>query len=524
MADGTDDTTPAASDGADDTTPPAADGAAVELAPGTPGRRRRRRALWGVLAVLAVGGGALAVVAADDDPPRLPIALGDGGAERGTAADMAMLAWVEYVAGDDLPLLGAGGPAYRVSGEVGRADIERLADLLDVDGRPTHDQGTWTVQDADGDVVQAYEGYGGSWWYSRESGGVSGGGSAGSSGTADCPPDARECSVSSDDVVATTIYEPPPPPADLPTRAEAERIARELFEATGVDLDGAAVVVDGPYDGWYVTLEPTVDGRPQVGLHHNAVIGPKGAITSASGVLHTPERLGRYPTIDTRTAIDRLNQGVAFGGGRESLAVDDATTTDQVSASGDATTTVPASSSGSASAGDGAEPAVGAAPPDCSSVAVDPRASPDTTVPPDTPVSSDEPTVGCTSPEPYPTPTGPTRIVLHQAEEILILVPASDGSSDSYLVPGYRMTGDDGSTVDVPAVDDDSLLPVDADGSGGGSSGGGGVEPAPHPATDPGIEPATGCAQPEPGPDGAVPDICLDPKEVPPAEPSVGEG
>src|SRR3546814_4632253 len=42
-------------------------------------------------------------------------------------------------------------------------------------------------------------------------------------------------------------------------------------------------------------------------------------------------------------------------------------------------------------------------------------------------------------------------------------MPASDGSSDTYLVPGYRLTSDDGHLVDIPALPDDLLADGSAD-------------------------------------------------------------
>ena len=54
----------------------------------------------------------------------------------------------------------------------------------------------------------------------------------------------------------------------------------------------------------------------------------------------------------------------------------------------------------------------------------------------------------------------PQEVVLHEAERILVLIGANDGSGDAYLVPGYRMRGGDEWVVDVPAVDDESLLPT----------------------------------------------------------------
>src|SRR3546814_19624078 len=42
-------------------------------------------------------------------------------------------------------------------------------------------------------------------------------------------------------------------------------------------------------------------------------------------------------------------------------------------------------------------------------------------------------------------------------------MPASDGNSDTYLVPGYRLTSDDGHLVDIPALPDDLLADGSAD-------------------------------------------------------------
>lgn len=469
-------------------------------------RRRSRRALWGALAVLAVAAGTLAVVASDGDggSPRLPIALGAGSEEtKGApaAADMAMAAWVHYVAGDDLPLLGGDGPAYRVSGSIDKAALRRVAEALGMEGEPTERDGLWHLESG-GATLEAYEGGGGTWWYTSASlarpdgSSSSGGGSAGSPG---CAPDATECVTTSDPgdgaVVPTTTVldpdqpvsdtdcpvdtkcaypEPEPfrPPADLPTKDEATTIATDLLRSTGAAVDDATVIVDGPYDAWYVSIEPKVEGLPVSQMVFTAAVGPKGEILSAAGVINTAERVGDYPTLDTRAAIDRLNEGGYYGGGREAMA-EDLAVQDTVTMETTATEGMAAE-----------DPSTTLASPE-TAIACDPAADC---------VDSGQ-------------PTEPTEIVLHEAERVLVLVYANDDSTDVYLVPGYRFRGDDEVVVDVPSVDDESLLPASkAD-----------DVPEQTPVPDEGT---TRCAQPEPGPDGAVPDICLDPNTVEPAEPS----
>ena len=512
------------------------DGSVVDELPGvqTTSPRVRRRALWGALAALAVVAGGLAVVATGDDgSPRLPIALGGTGEERtaAPAADMAMAAWVHYVAGDDLPLLGGDGPAYRLKGSVGSGDVERLARGLGLSGRPVHEDQVWRLATPDG-TLEVYEGGGGLWWFSSEDlssrdadGSVSstGGGSSGSEG---CAADATTCTSpdapqtppqTADAMPACTADTPPEecadspkpdepfvPPADLPTRAEAEAQARELFTTLGAAIDDAAVTVDGPYEAWFVMFEPRVDGLAASGLSYTASIGPKGKLLSAGGVVNRAEEVGTYPTLDTHGAIDRLNDGSGFG------APQPAQTEAEASAPADPGEETVTSTGDERVGPDGepaaTEPAIG-----CEAAAGDPSgkdAAEDQPAPEGEPVPL--PILTPCYDEP---PSEPVEIVLHRAERILTVIGANDNSSDTYLVPGYRLRGDDEALVEVASVDDDSLLPA--------------PEPAPEPAEDPGTdttggsdEPATRCAPPEPGPDGAAPDICRDPNTVEPSEPS----
>ena len=315
------------------------------LEPARTGRPSRPRGLWAVLAVVAVAVGAVAVSSAgDDDPPRpgLPVALGASVAARDAsgAAD-AMLAWITYVPGDDLPALGGEAPAYRLSSSVSEDQVRDLADALGLEGEITRDGSEWRVSDAGGTLAVA-DGGTATWWYSSPpSGAVTGSGSSsGSAGcaagaecttvtaTAPCPADGDcaiapttsttiacgpgadcvdpDCAVSSDGSTSCPDVEQPYPPADLPSGDEARDIALDLLAATGVDLTGAEVVVDGPYDAWYVTVEPLIDGVPS-GLVAAVTVGSGGTVRDATGSLAVAELLGDYPLLDTRATIDRAN-------------------------------------------------------------------------------------------------------------------------------------------------------------------------------------------------------------------------
>ncbi|MGQ0431137.1 MAG: hypothetical protein ACT452_01870, partial [Microthrixaceae bacterium] len=340
-----------------------------------PDAATRRRALWGVLAAVAVVTGAVVVSSGGDSRlERLPVTLGSSGGREAAgamSADMS-LAWVTYKAGDGLPALGGKAAAYRLDGRVDEARVRALAEALDLQGDPTHDEGIWRVTAGDA-VLEVYEDNGSSWWYSANQGTISsGGGSAGcdptgtkcevtASGsasaepattvpaeecgtegvscasdtpTSDCPPNAQcvepspppeppcatdaDCSTEPACPPDTRCAAPEPilPPADLPTKVEARELALDLLTAAGMDVGDAKVTVDGPYDAWYVNVEPVVDGLPVSGWVASVSVGSKGAIVNASGSMATLERLGDYPLIDTRAAIDRLNemQG-GFGGG-----------------------------------------------------------------------------------------------------------------------------------------------------------------------------------------------------------------
>jgi hypothetical protein len=91
----------------------------------------------------------------------------------------------------------------------------------------------------------------------------------------------------------------------------------------------------------------------------------------------------------------------------------------------------------------------------------------------------------------------PIEVVLTGVEQNLMLLPASDGSTDGYLVPGYHFTSDDGAEVDQVAIAEDALAPVD-------------ITPEPQPAPYPGAK----CAAVEGGPDGVSGDVCVDPNSV----------
>lgn len=493
----------------------------LRLEPVTVVRSRRPRALWGVLAAVGLAAGALVVISANDDGgtrPGLPVALGSASPEEAGAAADSMMAWITYVAGDDLPALGGEAPAYRLRGNVDEAAVRALADALGVAGELVHDGPAWTVA-GEGGTLEVYEG-GAQWWYSSEfyeesaagsgsSSGSAGGGLAcpesgddvvvdcgvttmttypectasdGSAGciTGECPPNTEcvvpdtvppdvECDLT--DGCAEPLPVPVEPPADLPSEDEARAIALELLAATGFDVDGADVTVDRPYDAWYVTVEPRVDGLLS-GLLASASVGSGGEVTSAGGYLGDPERLGDYPLLDTRAAIDRANAQQAEGGWfayspRGGMAMDTGVATAEAPMSAASCAAEPGTTA-TTECEDTFSVEVPTTPttypcqiqPDGAEICdtVEPGITcPQVAAPADEPLGAPE-TIECTPPPPEPGPAPePLEVVLVDVERSLVLLGAIDGSTDAYLVPAYRFTGADGGRVDLPAVADEAL-------------------------------------------------------------------
>ncbi len=474
---------------------PASDNGELTLDPVSDEARSRRRVLWAVLASIVLVTGGVVVLSRDDaSPPRLPVTLGSGAGGEGTATSDMRVAWVTYRAGDGLPALGGEARAYQLEGSVDESAVRELARALAMSGDPIYEDRLWRVSSGDA-MLEVYDESGGTWWYSSKAATVSSGeavagtGSAGcepgpdgdcaisepgeagppttrpadecdpsgstcatSQGSVECPPDAHCGDVIECPPDASCTVPPPRPVdvADLPSEAEARRIAIDLLSTTGMDLGGAKITVDGPYDAWYIGVEPRLDGLSVSGWMASVSVGPEGAVIHASGTLAHPASLGNYALIDTRAAIDRLNEQ-QLGIDRDPMPLDGtgAPTHETAVAIGDSG---PRGVEECGVAPDGSEyctvtdaPAVA-----CPEPAPQPGQDPGT---PPAPELMD----GCWSSYPEPEPM---EVVLTDAELVLILVPADDGSGVSYLVPGYRFSNADGAIVDVVAVEDATRTPA----------------------------------------------------------------
>jgi hypothetical protein len=102
---------------------------------------------------------------------------------------------------------------------------------------------------------------------------------------------------------------PVPRPGELPSRQQAERIARDWFAKAGVRLDGSTVRAVQQWDRWVVTASPAVEGRPTIGFAAEAWVGVKGQVVHGNGWLSEPEPGATYPLIGVKEALDRLQTG-----------------------------------------------------------------------------------------------------------------------------------------------------------------------------------------------------------------------
>ncbi len=442
--------------------------------------------------VLGVAGIALIARAGSTRLPLLPVGASTG-AQRDSAAMMMPARPVEYRLGPGLTAPADKARAYEFRPADSTA-VTKLRDALGLKGDVKSQSGAWIVADGDR-VLRVQNDAAMSWFFGEEmtrcgtdapvssdgsassdalppdyapcmstgvivpdgavsSGGGSSAGSAGSAGSAESSPpsspNAEPCPMPPCPEGSACIQScpkpidagPPPRPADLPSRAQAESIAREFFTRAGVGE--AAIEVTDAYTAWNVLAHPIVDGLTTSGFEQSVLVGPKGAIVSAQGSLGRPKALGEYPLVGLTPALERLKTGFGGRGGPMPMGAPE-----------------PAIASDSG-------PAVTMIAP-----------APDGSPPPD-----------AVRPDEMPLPdTTPLVVTITSVRLALELVHSFDSAAPSaHLIPAFVFGTDQGGTVSVLAVADEYL-----DTSGGvpypgatepGDTDPGGIEPAVKPEGD----------------------------------------
>ncbi|MET9773918.1 hypothetical protein ABZ023_06555 [Streptomyces sp. NPDC006367] len=283
--------------------------AAGEAGPARPVRRRPRAVAVASVAtaVLLVGtGGAYLATSASGGTPGggttsgapgrgtpPPLALdgravpspgGTGDDANGVAPGEPDPHGVTYRAGGPLPEGPGSAPVYRAEGEVGEAEVARLAKALGVDGAPRLQGGAWkagNAADGSGPLLTVNRQAPGTWTFQRYT-----------PGTDDCGkgPACKAPSAGGSPV----------------SEAAAKRAAAPVLEALGQDdakLDASQVM--GARRA--VNADPEVGGLPTHGWTTGVVVGAQGEVVGGSGQVKTPVEGETYPVLDAEETLALLN-------------------------------------------------------------------------------------------------------------------------------------------------------------------------------------------------------------------------
>ena len=149
-------------------------------------------------------------------------------------------------------------------------------------------------------------------WFGSTSGSVSTSAESGTSSEPGSPPAPPDGAKPEPFVPGPRpMPEPPKPAADLPSREEAERIGRGVFERLGVATD--TFRLEGGEYSWQAFVSPPVGGLPVVGLEQVVSIGSKGTVQGGNGSLLAPKRIGDYPLAGVEAGLARLRAGGGVG-------------------------------------------------------------------------------------------------------------------------------------------------------------------------------------------------------------------
>ena len=254
----------------------------------------------------ATGAAAEPAPAADRAGAAIEPAPAPGGTAPGRAGGAVGVSprWppVTYKLGAPLPDLPDRARAWTLEDTPDAGRLAALAAALGLDGRPVEEAGGWTLRDGRRGLM-AHRLAGVPWSYEanllgpclrpaapRRPGGV-----------VPCLDPDRP--VSSPPTPARPVRRPA-----LPSRAEAERVARDLAARAGLDLDGARVRVRDDYATRTVTIDPAVGGQPTSGFAWTVAVGAGGTIRHATGWLATPQPADTYPLIGAEAGFEQLKR------------------------------------------------------------------------------------------------------------------------------------------------------------------------------------------------------------------------
>jgi hypothetical protein len=232
-------------------------------------------------------------------PAPAPAAVAVAPARQTDPPDRLPRPWptVTYRLNGPLPSLPDRAQAWKLGNTTDPDRVAALATALGLTAKPKQEPTGWTVRDGRrGLVVNRAAGV--PWTYGTGLGACGtriGGGPY-------TPGPGIQC-LDADAPVAS-----PRRPADLPSPAEAERIARDLATRAGLDLAGARVRVVDSWAARTVTIAPAVAGTPTSGISWTVTVGANGAVQYASGWLATPQPADTYPLIGVQAGFEQLKK------------------------------------------------------------------------------------------------------------------------------------------------------------------------------------------------------------------------
>lgn len=270
--------------------------------------------------------------------PGGPVSLPGPGSSQVTSQELSGRAsdvWAPYASSGFTPVPAAGVSAqapspqpawqFRADASAGRADA--LAGVFAVAGEVSVDEWASTVTSPSGASVSVSRDAVGAWWFSDPSRDVwacastveprsvatpeaapSSDGGAGSAG-------GSAATAGSGEVSPPMPPQPCPPPAAVLSKAEARKLAGEVFAAVGVDSTVASVPGGGFVDDVYadefsasVTRSVTVDGRRVWALSWSVTFTGDGKVAYASGVSGKFVSAGDVPVVSPVAALERLSE------------------------------------------------------------------------------------------------------------------------------------------------------------------------------------------------------------------------
>ncbi|MEV7285678.1 hypothetical protein AB0O01_14120 [Streptomyces sp. NPDC093252] len=290
-------------------TPPHPPESPVPPAP-RPARHRSLALITSVAAaVLMVGGGGLYLATSAGDPAVRdagtgapagdgagtppPLALDGYGGPSGVAPGEPDPGGGVYRAEGTLPKGPDSAAVYRPSGDIGAADVTRLAEALGIEGTPVAEADAWRIggQDGQGPSLSVGRQAPGAWSFVRYTAG----------------PD----TCLSPTKCATTLPGPGAT-ADPISAAEARELAGPVLKAVGQDdasLDTGQPVA--PHRT--VTAVPRVGGLPTYGWNTQLTMSAQGEVVAGSGQLGTPVEGDTYPVLSAQETLRLLNAAPGNG-------------------------------------------------------------------------------------------------------------------------------------------------------------------------------------------------------------------